>query len=84
MFPPLNSIHALKTKCISISIERNIGVIYFKPVQIIGWWTDTDAFTNGKFLFWNELLKFKVMAVSLCISTIEIMILNESACATGL
>ena len=28
--------------------ERKIGVIFFKQVQIIGWWDDTDSFMN-----WN-------------------------------
>ena len=46
-FFPLIYIHALKTKRTAIPIERNIGVIFFKPVQIIGCWTDTDYFMNG-------------------------------------
>ena len=29
-----------------ILIEKNIGVIFFKLVQIIGWWTDTDYYKN--------------------------------------
>ena len=47
-FCSLNSVHALKKKWTIISIESNIGVRYFKPVQIIGWWTDTESFMNGK------------------------------------
>ena len=31
-----------------ILIEKNIGVIFFKLVQIIGWWTDTDYYKNRK------------------------------------
>ena len=31
-----------------ISIEGNIRVIYFKPIQIIGWWNDKQSFIN-----WN-------------------------------
>ena len=27
-------------------IERDIGVIFFKKVQIIGWWNDTVSFVN--------------------------------------
>ena len=42
----LNSIHALKTKWTATSIDSNIGVIFFKPVYIIGWWTDTNSFIN--------------------------------------
>ena len=38
--------HELKNKWTIILIERNIGVRFFKPVQIIGWWTDTEYFIN--------------------------------------
>ena len=38
----------------------------------------------GTFLFWNELLTSKILAVSLWIYAISMLILNESACATGL
>ena len=44
----LNYIHELKTKLTFVSIERNIGLRSFKPVQIIGWWTDKYSFMNGK------------------------------------
>ena len=43
----LNSIHALKKKCTIIFIDRNIGVRYFEPVEIIEWLTDTEYFMNG-------------------------------------
>ena len=43
----LNSIHVLKKKWTIISIERNIGVIYFKSVYIIGWCNDIKSFMNG-------------------------------------
>ena len=46
-FPSLNFIHILKTEWSVLSIDRNIGVIIFKPVHIIIWWTDTDSFKNG-------------------------------------
>ena len=45
----LNSIHVLNTKLTILSIERNIGVIFFKPVYIIGWWNEVDSSMNGKF-----------------------------------
>ena len=38
----------------------------------------------GTFLFWNELLTSKILAVSLFIDAIAMLILNDSACATGL
>ena len=38
----------------------------------------------GRNVLWNTLLTYKILEVSLCISVIEILILNESACATGL
>ena len=47
MAPPLNYIHTLKIKRAFIFIERNIGVRSLKPVQIIGWWTDTDSIIYG-------------------------------------
>ena len=40
----LGSIHALNKKLNIIYIDSNIGVIFFKPVQIIGWWNDTESF----------------------------------------
>ena len=43
----LNYIYALKTTWTIILTERNIGVRYFKPVQIIGWWNKKDSFTNA-------------------------------------
>ena len=46
-FCSLNSVHTLKTKWTTILIKRYIGVIFFKPVQIIRYWTDTDYFMNG-------------------------------------
>ena len=46
-FCSLNSIHALKKKCTTISIESKIRVRFIKPVHIIGWWADTDSFING-------------------------------------
>ena len=36
----------------------------------------------GKLLFWNELLESKILAVILCIAALEMMIVNESECAT--
>ena len=69
-FSFLNSIHALRKKWTIISIERNIGVISFKQVQIIGWWTDTDYFINGKSFILNELLISKILSVSICIAVI--------------
>ena len=27
-------------------MERKIGVVFFKPDHIIGWWRDTDSFMN--------------------------------------
>ena len=41
-------IHELNTNWTIILIQRNTGVMYFKPVQIIGWWTDTKYFINRK------------------------------------
>ena len=46
-FFSLYSIHLSKKKWTFISIERNIWVIFSKPVYIIGWWTDIDYFING-------------------------------------
>ena len=36
------------------------------------------------FLFWNKLLTSKILAVIICIAAISNLILNGSACATGL
>ena len=47
-FCSLNSILALKTKWTFILIERNIGVRYLKPVQIIGRQAETDYFMSWK------------------------------------
>ena len=44
--PPINYIHALKTKWTFISIEMNIVLRFSKPVYIIGWWNVTDSFMN--------------------------------------
>ena len=74
----------IEEKWTIISIERNIGVISSKTVYMIGWWPDTDSFVNGKFLLLNELLTSKILTVSIYISTIEMLILNDSSCATGL
>ena len=46
-FFPLNSIHALKKKLTIILVERKIGVIFIKPVYIIGGCTYIDSFMNG-------------------------------------
>ena len=35
----------------------------------------------GTFVFWNALLTSKIIAVSLCIDTTAMLILNDSACA---
>ena len=43
----LNLIHTLEGKWTVITIESNIRVNVFKPVQIITWWTDTKYFMNG-------------------------------------
>ena len=51
----LNSIYELKTKQNLISVEREIGVIFFKSVQIIWWYTDTDSLINGKIDFWESI-----------------------------
>ena len=47
-FCSLNYIHALKKKCTVLLIDRNIGIMFFKPAQIIGWWDNTDFFLNGE------------------------------------
>ena len=44
----LNCIHALNIRRNVVLIERNIGAKSLKPVYIIGWWTATDSFINGK------------------------------------
>ena len=41
-FCSLNPVHKLKTKLTIILIERNIGLSFFKPLQIIGWWTENN------------------------------------------
>ena len=46
-FCSLNYVHTLKIKWNIISIDIKIGVRYFKPFYIIGWWTDTEYFING-------------------------------------
>ena len=38
----------------------------------------------GTYVFYNSLLISKFIAVSICIYAIEMLILKESACATGL
>ena len=38
----------------------------------------------GTSVFWNALLTYKILAVSLGIAAIAMLIINESACATGL
>ena len=38
----------------------------------------------GIFVFWNVLLASKILEFSLCIATISMLILKESACAIGL
>ena len=48
LFCYLSCIHESKTIWDVILIDSNIGVRFFKPVQIIGWWTDTYSFINGK------------------------------------
>ena len=45
-FSTLNYIHELKTERSVIPIESNTGEIYFKPAQVIWWWTDANYFMN--------------------------------------
>ena len=53
-FPPcwfctLNFIHTLEKKWTVIPIERNTGVRFSKPVEVIGCWTEKNYFINGHF-----------------------------------
>ena len=80
----LNSIYALKEKRNVISIERNIEVIFFKPVYIIGWWNDTDSFMNVNIYILECMADIQILSMSPCIAAIVMLILKDSECATGM
>ena len=73
-----------ETKWTIVQIESNIRLGFFKPVQIIRCGTKQNTSWIRTFLFWKSLLTSKILAVILCIFVIEMLILNEYACATGL
>ena len=48
-------IYVLNKKFTAILIDGNIGVIFFKLVQIIGWWTETDSYMNGEICILEQI-----------------------------
>ena len=80
----LNSINALKTKWTLISIERNIGVRFFKPVYIIGGWNDTESLMNGNICFLKCITDIKYTGIESMHSRDRYVDSEESECATGM